>query len=65
MNSVVRRVNADGSEAWMFAKTGGVFYQSLAVDSKEQYLYYATECSSNWIIKLSANNGELADAKSL
>ena len=65
MNSVVRRVNVDGSEAWMFAKTGGVFYQSLAVESKERYLYYGTEYSSLCIVKLPANNGELAEAKSL
>ena len=65
MNSIVRRVNADGSEAWMFAKTGGLFYQSLAVKSKEQYLYYGTEYSLHCIVKLPANNGELAEAKSL
>ena len=62
-SSIVRKVNIDGSSAWMSIISFEPIIKSLALDASEQYIYFASFTAPMDVARLSANSGGIVDAQ--
>ena len=60
---VVRKINSDGSLAWIAALSFQQIIKSLSVDTLEQYVYVASRTSSLDVVRLGAGTGSIVDAQ--
>ena len=59
----VRKLNSDGTLAWMAAFLIAPAQKGLAVDSSEQYVYVACDTSPMNVIRMSSSTGTIVDVK--
>ena len=59
----IRKINVDGSQAWMAAVGYELKPKSLAVDLNEQYLYIVVFNSGLSVVKFAWSTGNIVDAK--
>ena len=59
----IRKVNQDGSLAWMAALSFSPIIKSLTVDSSEQYVYVASYTNPIDVIKLDSSTGSIVDQR--
>ena len=63
--AVTRRINLDGTLAWMAAYSFTPDGNSLSIDSQEQNLYLISQTSPTVVVKLQALDGVFSSAQSL
>ena len=63
--TVVRKVNQDGTLAWIASVSIDCKQKSLTVDNAESYLYFAVGNSNLIAIRLSSSTGSIIDQRKL
>ena len=62
--TAIRKINQDGSLAWMAALSIIPIQKSLTVDALEQYVYVSYSNNPLIVIRLAASTGSIVDAQS-
>ena len=63
-NTGIRKINQDGSLAWMAALSFNPIQKSLAVDALELYAYVSYANNPLIVVRLGASTGSIVDAQS-
>ena len=64
LNAVIRKINQDGSLAWMTALPFDPIVKALSVDDSEQYVYLAGSMTNIInVARLIASNGSIESAQ--
>ena len=59
----IRKINQDGSLAWMAALSFNPIIKSLIFDSSEQYVYVASFTNPVDVVRLSSSTGSIIDQR--
>ena len=62
-NSAIRKINLDGSLAWMAALSFWSIVKSLSVNTLEQHVYVASSSNPLDVVRLGAGTGVIVDAQ--
>ena len=60
-STAVRKVNADGSQAWMAALGFSPILKSMTVDTAEQNVYFASGGNPIAVVWLATSNGSIVN----
>ena len=63
LKAVIRKVNSDETQAWMFVLNFNPIIKSLAVDPLEQNVYIASYTSTMNTARMNAANGNIIDGQ--
>ena len=62
--TIVRKVNADTSEAFNYAVTGAASHKGFDVDPSETYAYVALAKNPTIVVQMSASSGSAVGTRS-
>lgn len=63
--TVIRRVNADGTQNWLVSFAFESIIKSLSIDSTEQNVYFWSRTNPIVVLRLSASNGAIVSQNQL
>ena len=63
-HTAIRKINQDGSLAWMAAYSFNLIQKSLAVDTSEHYAFVSYSNNPLIVVRLEASTGSIVDAQS-
>ena len=60
---MIRKLNSDGTLAWIAALSFNPIMKILSVDTLEQHVYVASRTSTLDVVRLGAGTGAIVDAQ--